>query len=404
VTPRRQKADRHRHARGGFRRHLLRAMPVILVMTLLTTWAERMGLFDSWESIALDAYVASAAPHTAEDVSIVTITDADYENPALFGGRSPLDPVIVKQLVNKITERGPAVVGVDITTAEPAYQTQFPSAPDRVIWVRDAIREDAADDASEPAWRLDRVLGRDTPAGDPHAGVSLFQRDPDGFVRRYLRRPTLTTASGSVTPASLSWSILQTYCAAASHRECGRIRKDGAAPSHESLWFNFAGDRYSFHHIPAGAIDAAPDRDFKDKIVLLGGTFAAARDQYPTPLGQKAGVELTAFAIASELEGGGITAANHALMSIVELAIAVALVWLGWRWPPGSRLNAILTSAAIVVFAIAGSYIAFSALGSWVSFVPFGVGIWIEQLYHGAREAKHNREQLEEYRRRYGTL
>jgi CHASE2 domain-containing sensor protein len=404
VTPRRQNADRHRHARGGFRRHLVRAIPTILVMTLITTWAQRMGLFNSWESIALDAYIASAAPRNARDVVIVTITDADYENPSLFGGRSPLDPAIVKQLVDKIIARGPAVVGVDISTAEPAYQTLFPSAPAGVIWVRDAVQEEPAEEGVQPRWRLERVLGRDEPPDDPHAGISTFPRDADGFVRRYYRRLTLMTSRGSATPASLAWSLVQNYCPAGSQRECGRIGGDVATDSPESLWLNFAGDRYAFHHIPAGAIDAAPDSEFKSKIVLLGGSFAAARDLYPTPLGQKAGVDLTAFAIASELEGGGITAANHALMSVVELAIAVVLVWLGWRWPPGSRLNAILTSAAILVFAIAGSYIAFSALGSWVSFVPFGVGIWIEQLYHGAREAKHNREQLEEYRRRYGAL
>lgn len=374
-------------------------------MSLATAAAERMGLFAPFESIALDTYVASAAPQSAPAVVIVTITDDDYMNPALFGGRSPLDSQLVRQLVEKILNGKPAVVGVDVTTADAGYQTiDEVTVNPQVVWVRAAIPNVTGEDQSEPHWRLDRVLGRDAAPDDPRSGISLFPKDADGFVRRYYRRPALTTDVGSVAPASLFWATVQKYCAAVSDSQCSRIRDDAATASSESRWFNFAGDRYKFRKIAAGAIDAVPPDDFRDKIVLLGGSFAEARDLYSTPMGPVAGVDLTAFAIASELQNGGITAANHVVMFVVDLIMAATVVSLSWLWPPGSRLNAIAIPAAIVLFAVAGSYVAFRALGSWASFIPLGVGIWIEQLYHSAHEAKHARAQLEEYRRRYGAL
>lgn len=188
------------------------------------------------------------------------------------------------------------------------------------------------------------------------------------------------------------------------------MRADPGAAG-ESLWFNFAGDRYTFRKIPAGAIfqtwmqdQTLPTDDFKNKIVLLGGTFAAGRDVHPTPLGEVSGVELTAFAIESELTGGGIRPSHHLVMLAAELAAAVVLVWMNWRWPPGSRWNVVATASAILLFAAAGSYVAFRAFGYWASFIPIGAGVWLHQLYERARDTDHARHELEAYRQRYGPL
>lgn len=382
-------------------------------MSTLTTLAQKLGLLDSFESVAVDAYIASAAPRQVGDLVIVTITDDDYRNPDLFGGLSPLNASKLRALVDAIVSGGPAVIGVDVSTADADKARAFEKLRDpRIVWVQDAIQEASGESGSaEARWHLDGVLGRDTPEEGLQVGLSLFPRDSDGFVRRYHRQLPLKTAEGTITRPSLPWSILQRYCAAASSPECGRIRNEAATEGHEALWFNFAGDRYAFRRIPAGAIYQAwvqdgklPTEDFRGKIVLLGGTFSAARDVYPTPLGQVAGVELTAFAIESELHGGGIRSSNHLLMLIVEFMVAVALVWLNWRWTPGSRMNAVVISMAIPVLAVIGSYIAFRALGYWANFVPIGIGVWLDQLHERAHQAKQAREQLEEYRRRYGPL
>jgi CHASE2 domain-containing sensor protein len=376
----------------------------------LTTCAHQRGLLNSFESTALDAYVATAAPRSGVNVVIVTITEDDYRNPELFGGRSPLNASKLRILVDAILAGKPAVLGVDVATPDPAAGAAFESLNEpRVVWVQDAFL-DAPDSSASSEWKLDRVLGSDSPPEGDGVGLSLFPRDADGIVRRYYRGITLTTDRGSVTRPSLAWAVLRMYCARETALECGRVRADPDAAG-ESLWFNFAGDRYTFRKIPAGAIlrtwmqdRTLPTDDLSGAIVLLGGTFAAGRDAHATPLAEVSGVELTAFAIESELTGGGIRPSHHWTMLAAELAAAVFLVWMNWRWPPGSRWNVMANAGAILLLAAAGSYVAFRAFGYWASFIPIGAGVWLHQFYERARDADHARRELEVYRQRYGPL
>jgi len=39
-----------------------------------------------------------------------------------------------------------------------------------------------------------------------------------------------------------------------------------------------------------------------------------------------------------------------------------------------------------------------------MSFVPVGIGIWIDELYHRAQERREERRQLALYQQRYGPL
>ena len=87
-----------------------------------------------------------------------------------------------------------------------------------------------------------------------------------------------------------------------------------------------------------------------------------------------------------------------------DLLSAIALVWLNWRWAASSRRLAMVNAAAIVIFALAGSYIAFRRFGYWASFLPIGFGVWVHQLHELAEAAAHVRQELDEYRRRYGPL
>lgn len=379
-------SSRSRNLRA-FWAHLLRALPVIAVTTVLTTAAHHFHLNDSFEFAALDVYLATAAPRTADDVVIVTITDDDYRS--MFAGRSPLAPAKLRALVELMLSQSPAALGVDVVTTEPEHAEAFAGFTDaRVVWVQDA-------------WN-DPVLGRS--AAGANAGFSLFPLDADRVVRRYYRQLAIETDQGHVTRPSFAAAILRTYCASRARPECERVRDVLDEDASEPLWFNFAGDRYSFRKIPVGAVEQAPDGLFKDKIVLLGGTFAAARDVHSTVLGEMFGVELTAFAVESELGGGGITASNEFLMIAAEILSAIVLVWLNWRWPRNSLKMAVLNGAAIVILAFAGSYFAFRRFGYWASFVPIGLGVRAHLNHERSEAVAHDRRELEEYRRRYGSL
>src|SRR5207247_6823178 len=115
---------------------------------------------------------------------------------------------------------------------------------------------------------------------------------------------------------------------------------------------NFSGDRYNFaQRFSASAILTGSKQSYwkensplKDKIVLLGGFYHAARDEYVTPLGPMAGVLLIAQAIESDLTGGGIRLVTHAVGFFLEILAGIVLVWLNWRefWGAGILVNGMM--------------------------------------------------------------
>lgn len=386
----------------------------MLAVTAATAYADqRLHLFDSLQMAGLDTFAAASAA-TSSDVVLVTIDDDDYRK--MFGNRSPLDAGALRTIIDAVLAQSPAVLGVDISTAEAGdaglrdivSRTKTP-----VVWVRDAFTQSSP--SRDATWELDRVLGADEPPGGANVGLSTFPLDADRLVRGYYRHVSLRTSGGERTLASLAWAVVEAYCPPQTpadprrdQRGCDKVRNRGRTETskpetEEPLRFNFAGESYTFRKVAAGAVEAAPPGLFKDHVVLIGGTFGAGRDFYATPLGRMSGVELTAMAIEAELNGGGITTANEALMIAMDLAAGVLLVWINWRWNPASRVTVAITGGAIIALAILASYVAFQGGGYWVNFVPVGVGVWLHSFYDRAREADALRHELEECRKRHAT-
>jgi CHASE2 domain-containing sensor protein len=400
--------------RRPFASQLLRAMPVMVVLTLLTAWADHsLHLFDSLNLLALDAFATVGGP-TSSDVLLVTIGDDDYRT--MFGNRSPLDPARLRTLIEAVLKQSPAVLGVDISTADDGdaqLREVLSKTGPEIVWVRDAFFTEPSSSRTATL-QLDRVLGGNDPPPHASVGLSIFPQDADRLVRGYYRRVPLKTTAGDIAPPSLAWAIVEAYCQprltadpSSNPRPCIDVsrapieaQKD---PADEPLWFNFAGESYQFRKVAAGAVESAPPGLFSNRIVLIGGTFGAGRDLYATPLGRMFGVELTALAIEVELHGGGITAANEMVMIAMDLAAGVLLVWINWRWDPASRLTVAMTAAAILGLAVLASYVAFQGIRSWASFVPVGVGVWLHSFYDRAREVNALRHELEECRKRHVT-
>jgi CHASE2 domain-containing sensor protein len=76
------------------------------------------------------------------------------------------------------------------------------------------------------------------------------------------------------------------------------VRLDALASTRWRI--SYAGPPGTLTAFPAGPLvtlarsgqDVAADNPFRDRIVLVGGTFAMSRDFYPTPTGFMAGVEI----------------------------------------------------------------------------------------------------------------
>lgn len=381
----------HRAARLPFARHLLSAAPVLLLVTCITTFLSERGLLGGFESAALDMWLQVKAPRPVGDLVIVTIDDTDYKD--LFGKKSPLAPDKVQELIAAVVAGGPSAVGVDLDTSEEEYAHLDP--PKNVVWGRDGvIDEGPADHGGEhgaaPAVRPGPVLGREgAAAAGLVSGLALMPQDPDGIIRRYRHEiPILDEHGGHEEMPTLGWAVV-------------RALPGGAAreASHHPLVLNFAGDRYAFNRLSARDVIAgaklaawATVGPLKNKVVLVGGTYRAARDEYITPVGAMPGVQLVAQAVESEIHGGGIRPLAHWLMTILEIASGILLVWINYRFRMATAL--MLSLVAMPLFSLFASLVAFSSLAFWFNFVPTLVGVWIHELIDHAREFRVMHQQL----------
>jgi CHASE2 domain-containing sensor protein len=330
---------------------------VICVTALAVAWAiGGTGLVDAIEQ-RVDYLAAKIEGHdaAAAQVVLVEITPADFADAKLFAGRRPLDPGVLKRVIERIAAQQPAVIGVDIDTAPAPFEAlrDLPAQP-AVVWARPAR---VADGAIE----LFPVLGFssvEAEGGRSDVGVALSIQDEDGIVRSYRRRlGTAHDGQPSFACAILERCAPGSACAA-------RLPEDVRACRNGEIDREWLIDyREKSHHawketaLSAGELLAAsPDvmREtgalLRGKIVLLGGSYPESGDlDHPTPLDDHSGIELVAQVLATELRGGGAnpgsTAATSLLITFETYLILLVLAAPSWRRR--------LAGAALVVIGLA---------------------------------------------------
>jgi CHASE2 domain-containing sensor protein len=382
----------------SFWRHLLRAFPVFVVVTLLTLALESAGWLRGFETTALDTWLRLRKPIKPKFVCIVTINEDDYLR--IFGRKSPLDPKTVTTLIRAIADGKPAVIGVDIDTSDPEWQSvvrdvqRLSPGQTPIVWEQEAIGEE------EPLKPVSVLGGADvTPR--PLSGISGLFQDWDGVVRRSRRYFSAKGERDGQIEAvdSFPWAIVKAFCQ--TFPKANRLPsqpqqamqqeiRSGRKIERERL-LNFSGDRYEFPTYSASFVFTAHQPDwwkdkspFRGKVVLIGGSYRAGRDVYMTPSGMTSGVQLMAQVVESELQGRGIAQLNKFLMILFDFAAWIALVAVYYfcRLPVALWLSIL----AIPLFSLAGSLFAFSSLAYWADFAPVVLGVLIHQLYDHAQE------------------
>jgi CHASE2 domain-containing sensor protein len=378
---------------------LRRAVPVILIFILLTSLLEYGGWLRSFETAALDTFVLLKKPLEDEHVVIVGITREDYRE--VFGGRSPLDPARLKEVIDAIAKGNPALIGVDLDTSSEAFRGLQPPPAPVVVWARGAERAALRQQGDagvaeigkgllrgvlpfvfrpeEERFSVSEVLGRDGNALP--SGVALLPRDSDGAIRRY-RRSFKTWEPDAPSMDSFSWAVVKEY----------RKSKGGApeqADESGEIWvMNYAVKEHSFKPISVkevlnlyqGAGWQGERGPLKDKIVLLGGVYPESRDQHYTPAGSRYGVELLAYAVESDLQGITIRPPSKYLVGLIELLIGFVLVLVHARF--GKRPKHLrYTLVAVPLLALLASLFVFSSLALWAIFLPTLLAVLFQQLY-----------------------
>ncbi len=110
-----------------------------------------------------------------------------------------------------------------------------------------------------------------------------------------------------------------------------------------------------YEDILQGAVDDPFYRDshfFKDKIVLIGDTTTISNDHKPTPMGEMAGVEIHAHALATVLLNSFVRIAPHG-MQLAMLCLLIAVTGF-------SVFKTRITWAALIVLTLALGYFMFN--------------------------------------------
>jgi CHASE2 domain-containing sensor protein len=401
-------------------RRLLKALPIIALVSLFTLALEHYGWLRSLETAALDRFFVLKAQVPASDVVLVQIDDQDYQQ--LFHETSPLDPLTLADIVDAIAKNQPRLIAVDIDTSANIFKDmKISSSSFPIVWARGAHQEECTVGCNNlslvpPAQQkfvLEGVLGRkDPPAGLP-TGIALMPLDSDSQIRHLQREfPIAASQNGSSQKGkvdSFHWAVVKKYCELMpQEKKCATLTPVDTGES--DLILNLAIAPYAFDpplrasrvldESRTGNVNSQTPvfLSIKDRIVILGGTYEASSDYPQTLTGVKHGIDLTAIAVESELSGTGLRNASSLVLVTLEVLAGLMLVVLNYYFPVGWKHLIALT--AIPFFALLGSFVAFSSLALWASFFPTLVATQVHILYEKLRKAKLLERQVEELQRR----
>jgi CHASE2 domain-containing sensor protein len=426
-----------------FGRHYIHAFVWIIVLTVLVHFMEVSGVLKGFEMAGLDTLLRLHGRQMSTRVVLVEITDEDYKDPKLFAGKSPLSNEQLLKLVSSIQNYHPAAIGMDFDTSSEDWcavdasslahvlppPTSGPAILPPVVWAE--IPSNV-----EEQLKLSPVLGGMLQNHD-FVGVPRFPVDSDGLVRRYEsefrvtgslegcpKQSSVLHAHAPEIPAvldtnsdnagndrdsmvSFARAVLRHACLD-SAINCSSLRADLRHP----VIFNFYGDRYRFpiiqsHEFVGPSADALADDKsihrhrqdlLKDKIVLIGGNFTAARDVYMTPLGEMAGVELIALAIDSDFDGG-IRETQKWLEKCADILVGslIVLVYFYYRRRP--RFAMMLSLVGVPMVAIAFSLLLFRTAAYWFNFMPIIIGMVLHQMLELSESCGELQEEVQELER-----
>jgi CHASE2 domain-containing sensor protein len=336
----------------------------------IVTAAHAFGLLTFLEFPFLDAWQAMLPATSAKFVRVVVIDDNDFSG--LFGGHRPLDPGVVQRLIKAIAKGSPRVIGVDVDTSAARFSEMDRSlSAVPIVWARNASPEN-------PVVPGEVLGGR--PLGErDRTGIALAMKDSDGTIREIPR--FLPTPVGP--RVSFHWALVEEACRAGMETETCKQSLKVLEPPLVNLYRK----RIELKPISASAVldiaETGAPSAFKDRIVLLGGTFAAARDTHETPLGAMPGVEIWAHAIETELSGNRIGRIGKGWIVATDVAVALIIIWL--HRSVGGRRAFLLYIAVIPLLMGLVSLMLFGGLRLWFTFAPVVVSILIHQLYHDYR-------------------
>jgi len=374
--------------------------------------------FQSLDRYFLDAFSRLHARHAvSSEIYIVQITDQDYKE--RFNSTSPLKPEVVAEIIVSIQNMKPAVIGVDLDTGsedwvksvgDPALNKVLKSS--NIVWA--GVPTNLADLGKEGVpLEVDCPLGGDksriaATGGVPSVnqiGLVVLPQDNDGVVRGHRREfpSALLSCDQKRVPAPLEPFDVAVRKRCDGNDECkellqrassqpwpdriiGIFKAAGVAPPKKE-YVNFSGEKYAFPVVQSSEFTHAEAKatigsnPMKGRIVLLGGSYAAARDDYWTPLGKMSGVEL--FATSIQSAAGEVLPADwppvYVFAFLLDLLLGSLLIWLAYLSKHGKIPDWLAVSIGIGTpfILLYGSY----RSNVWLGAGPIVAGVILDRVH-----------------------
>jgi adenylate cyclase len=311
------------------------------------------------------------------EIVIIKIDEKTFDQLKL---KYPFPPRLFADLIDKLTRSGASIIAFDFLYSEPSRECDPPG--------QDKILADAAKQSFNVVWAMQ--LGED---GQPQYPIDVIKQsvlncgfinlpdERDGRIRR-----TISSRNGA---DSFAAAIIKEYA--------GFIPEKWK--SGEPIPINFRGGAGTYRSCSFSDVilKKLQPEEFNGKICLVGATFAASHDVYPTvfhspSLPDTAGIEIHANIVGNMLRGDFLAPASPVLSWMVVIfliALIETAVYLDRPW----------TAMAIWAISIAGwfswSVIRFFAHESVLLFAPLAVisaVFWSGAFLSYIRERKKKKE------------
>jgi len=350
----------------SFLGRLSNSKPALFVIAIMVLLFQMRNLPETLANSSLDAAIAVERPIQARSVRLVTIDNEDYAT--MFHSRSPLDPALLAKILVAVAKGHPRAIVVDIDTSDVSFlNLGAPQIP--TVW------NTSGEQHPDGKFSVDAPLGGRAMASGSVAALAAVPQDDRGVVRGYRHTYPLETGGSIDSPG---------FAAA-------RMVEGHAPEEHESLAEEMHFLDYRYRFVPIKARDLVQDADsstweklglFAGQVVVVGGTYRVARDQFTTPKGLMDGCEIVAQAAAAEIDGTFISSASRwmtgLLMIVGGLATLAVYHWLKFRM-------AFLVSLAMVpLLSVASNLILFHRFAAWGAMIPLVIAVIVAELYSKA--------------------
>jgi CHASE2 domain-containing sensor protein len=349
--------------KSGWARALSRSKLALLVIAVLDFLFQVRGLPDKFAGQSLDAAIVVQRRVPAESVALVVIDDKAYQE--WFADTSPLNPEIFAKLLQAVATGGAKAIVVDIETSDSTFATmKTPTIP--TVWGMVGTSDNDGSYTVRPP-----LGGRALPSGSVPA-IAIVPNDDRGIVRGYQRVYKL---KGDTVAASPGYALVTLL-------KGNRISEMSGGRNSRYLDF-----RYVFLQTSkAGDILADAESSswtdlqmFKNKVVVIGGTYWASRDRYATPAGTHFGCEIVAQEVQAELDGTSIAPVSRWLTGLL-LVLGGLLMVAVYHW---FKLRAAFVVSLILIplLSIVSNWILFHRFSLWGAMVPLVSAVLVAELY-----------------------